>query len=452
MISSERTRKIKAWYIATLLLALLLIGFGAFRVAMQMRVRDRMAAIRAAGEPVTFAELNACYKTPAMGVNAADYVTQALTSLKIPEGEEREPIPLFGTTQLPPRTQPLDPNTRTLIDGLLVDNRGALDLLHQSAAIEQSRYPVDLKRGLSTLLPHIAEMSKATRLLVLEAAAHADRGEAEPAARAVATAYALARTLLREPTTISQTTRYVCNAIATTALEQVLNRVVLSEGSLVELDGVLHTTGDPNALANALMGERCLGDQAFRDPRSIGFGGTPDSRQPSLLAIEARRALGTLDREWAAFLDLMQEYIKAVRRPVSERLRSFREIESRCETLPRSYAITHNIVPSMTTLVCVDLVNQARLLTAQTAIAVERYRIAAGRLPVDLSDLVPAYLDVVPEDPFDGRSLRYKTLQAGYLLYSIGRDETDNDGKERPPERKDREQTQYDITFIVERP
>lgn len=452
MSSFESIRKIKAWHVATLLLTLLLIGFGAFRVAMQMRLRDRMAAIRTAGEPVTFAELDAWYKTPAMGANAADYVTQALASLKIPEGEDREPIPLLGTTQLPARTRSLDPNTRTLIDGLLADNRGALDLLHQSAAIEQSRYPVDLKRGLSTILPHISEMSKATRLLALEAAVHADRGEAEPAARAVAAAYALARTLLHEPTMISQTTRYVCNAIATTALEQVLNRVVLSESSLVELDGVLRTARDPNALANALIGERCLGDQAFRDPRSVGFGGTRESRQPSLLAIEARRAMGTLDQEWAAFLDLMQEYIEAARLPASERLRSFREIESRCETLPRSYAITHNIVPSMTALASVDLVNQARLLTAQTAVAVERYRIAAGRLPVDLSDLVPAYLDGVPEDPFDGRPLRYKTLRAGYLLYSIGRDETDNDGKERPPERKDREQAHYDITFIVERP
>lgn len=100
----------------------------------------------------------------------------------------------------------------------------------------------------------------------------------------------------------------------------------------------------------------------------------------------------------------------------------------------------------------VDLVNQARLLTAQTAVAVERYRMAAGRLPVDLSDLVPAYLDVIPEDPFDGRRLRYRTLRAGYLLYSIGTDETDNDGKERPPERKDRERTPYDVTFVVERP
>lgn len=452
MNSSQGTRTIKAWHVAAVLFGILLIGFGAFRVAMQMRLRDRMAAIRAAGEPVTFAELDAWYKTPAMGGNAADYVTQALASLKVPEGEEREPIPLLGTAQLPARTQPLDPNTRTLIDGLLANNRGVLDLLHQSAAIEQSRYPVDLKRGLSTILPHISEMSKAARLLALEAAAHADRGEAEPATRAVAAAYALARTLLREPTAVSQTTRYVCNAIATNALEQVLNRIALSESSLVELAGILHTAHDPNALANALMGERCLGDQAFRDPRSVGFSGTWESRQPSLWSIEARRVLGTLDREWAVFLDLMQEYIEAVRLPASERLRSFRRIETRCETLPRSYAITHNIVPSMTTLASVDLVSQARLLTAQTAVAVERYRIATGRLPVDLSDLVPAYLDIVPEDPFDGRPLRYKTLRAGYLLYSIGRDETDNDGKERPPERKDREQTQYDVTFIVERP
>ncbi len=452
MSPSESTRKIKAWHVATLLLALLLIGFGAFRVAMQMRLRDRIAAIRAAGEPATFAELDTWYKRPALGSNAADYVTDAFGRLRIPEGEERELIPLLGATQLPPRTPPLDPNMQTQIDKLLADNHEALDLLHQSAGIEQSRYPVDLQRGLSALLPHISEMSKAARLLALEAVAHADRGEAEPAAQAIADAYALARTLLHEPTMISQTTRYVCNAIAANALERVLNRVVLTESSLAELDGVLRTAHDPNALANALIGQRCLGQEAFLHPNSVGFGGAQDSQKPSLFAIEARRAIGVLDREWATYLDLMQQYVEAARLPASEQLAAFRKTDARYEALPRSYGIVHSIMPSMTTLVSVDLVNQARLQTAQTALAVERYRIATSRLPADLADLVPAYLDGVPEDPFDGRPLRYKTLHAGYLLYSIGRDETDNGGKERPPERKDREQTQYDITFIVERP
>ncbi|MGE5293746.1 MAG: hypothetical protein ACM3VT_02865 [Solirubrobacterales bacterium] len=452
MSPSDNTRKIKAWHVAVVLFGILLIGFGALRVATRMRLNDRIAAIRAAGEPVTFVELNAWYKAPALGGNAADYVTEAFIRLRIPEGEERESIPLFDDAQPLARAGPLDQEAQTRANKLLADNREALDLLHQSATIEQSRYPVDLTRGLSMLLPHVSEMSKAARLLALEAAAHADRGEGKPAAKAVASSYALARTLLHEPTMISQTTRYVCNGIATDALERVLNRVALTEGSLAELDGVLRTARDPNALANGLIGERCLGYEAFRNPRSFGFSGGQGSRDPSLSSIEARRAMGVLDCEWATYLDLMRQYIEAGRLPASERLRRFREIEARRASLPESYAIVRIVMPSVETLASVDLANQARLQTAQTAVAVERYRIAAGRLPESLADLVSTHLDAIPEDPFDGRPLRYRTSQTGYIIYSIGRDEKDSGGKERLPGRAGREQTDYDITFIVERP
>jgi hypothetical protein len=87
---------------------------------------------------------------------------------------------------------------------------------------------------------------------------------------------------------------------------------------------------------------------------------------------------------------------------------------------------------------------------AQTAIAVERYRLANGRLPNQLRDLTPTFLPAVPADPFDGKPLRYKPLAKGYVVYSVGEDREDNGGTE-----KNAKGQSYvpgtDITFIVER-
>lgn len=64
----------------------------------------------------------------------------------------------------------------------------------------------------------------------------------------------------------------------------------------------------------------------------------------------------------------------------------------------------------------------------ETACSVERYALANGRFPETLDALVPAYLEAVPPDPFDGLPMRYIPGETGYMVYSIGRDREDDGG------------------------
>ena len=98
----------------------------------------------------------------------------------------------------------------------------------------------------------------------------------------------------------------------------------------------------------------------------------------------------------------------------------------------------------------IELRTIAYLRTARTALAVMRYRLAAGRLPDALTDLVPIYLDTVPVDPYDGKDLRYEKLGVGFVVYSIGQDMRDDGGTENPP-RRTKESPTWDVTFTVER-
>ena len=68
---------------------------------------------------------------------------------------------------------------------------------------------------------------------------------------------------------------------------------------------------------------------------------------------------------------------------------------------------------------------------ARAALAVERYRLVHGVCPERLADLVPDYLDAVPMDPFDGEPLRYRRLETGYMVYSVGRNLVDDGGAEK---------------------
>ena len=93
----------------------------------------------------------------------------------------------------------------------------------------------------------------------------------------------------------------------------------------------------------------------------------------------------------------------------------------------------------------------AKLQCAGTALAVERYRLARGRLPGTLQELVPDFLESVAQDPFDGQQLRYRRRDSGYVIYSIGQDLTDNQGEEKRTGKARSKQKEWDVTFIVER-
>jgi type II secretory pathway pseudopilin PulG len=63
------------------------------------------------------------------------------------------------------------------------------------------------------------------------------------------------------------------------------------------------------------------------------------------------------------------------------------------------------------------------------AFALAAYRADMGRYPARLDELAPKYLPKVPGDLFSGGPLIYRPTEAGYLLYSVGANGLDEDGR-----------------------
>jgi hypothetical protein len=63
------------------------------------------------------------------------------------------------------------------------------------------------------------------------------------------------------------------------------------------------------------------------------------------------------------------------------------------------------------------------------AFALAAYRADHGRYPANLEELAPKYLPRVPEDLFSGGPLIYRPEEGGYLLYSVGANGLDEDGR-----------------------
>ncbi len=94
----------------------------------------------------------------------------------------------------------------------------------------------------------------------------------------------------------------------------------------------------------------------------------------------------------------------------------------------------------------------ARRRMAAVAVAIHLFELDHGRRPSQLAGLTPTYLAELPQDPFatSARSFGYLPHVNRPLLYSVGLDGKDNEGKQvrRPDGKRDRERS--DIVFYLE--
>lgn len=66
--------------------------------------------------------------------------------------------------------------------------------------------------------------------------------------------------------------------------------------------------------------------------------------------------------------------------------------------------------------------------STQILFALRAYNLETGGYPATLNELVPKYLSKVPEDPFDGKPIKYSPTKK--ILYSVGKDRIDSGGSE----------------------
>lgn len=441
----DRKRRIRWWHVPVFILVALIVAFGIFRIVVRAKINNRLDAVRAAEYPVTTEELEAWYTIPPFADNAADYITVALSRMTTPTGDDANGIPLFSSKPLPSRHEPLDERTRSATAALLAENTEAMKLLNEGLSIPDCHYPVNLTQDNAMQDINLQGQRHTTRLLVLAAIVRADQGDPNAAVEMLLTSYKLAGTVDEIPMIITELVAQADRALTTQGLEQVINRTALTDNQLARIDAVLWEGYDPNSFVRALAGERCFGLSMAKNPAAYG----PDNVSVNLA--EILRGLGVVDLSLVRYLDRMAEAIEIAKRQPWERQKAMKAADARYESSGLAPALNW-LSTSHARLVTLSLRGTANALVARVAVAVERYRLATGRLPQNLADLVPTYLETVPIDPFDGQPLRYKRRDPGYVVYSIGPDETDDNGTEyQGKPRGQREDLPYDVTFIVER-
>lgn len=439
-------------------LCLLVSGFVLWRTLLAFEVHSRFARIRNAGLPTSGAELNAWRNAVPDTENGALLLNEAFLLIRtLPDNRSNEVVEL----KLLERANEWEPSTRASVAEYAQLNELALAKVREALELSASRFPADFSFGPDTPLPHLARLKEMARILQLRSCLAADEGRGPASAEDISTLVRLARTLDDEPIAISFLVRCAIVQMAVKATERNLNRTGFGEDASAALQRAFAESPNSNLLARAFIGERATMAPAFRLSRSEAEAITRDDddarnpRPPQRYSGKAgifNWATGFFERDLNFYLQTMGKSISlaALQPPAALALTNhFDQATTRASK--RLYILSAMSLPSFTKIAVRDATIQANAKLAVVALAIERFRIARGKLPETLEELVPRFLDRVPHDPFDGKPLRYRQLPTRYVIYSVGSDGNDDGGREPPARRKSSDKTSYDLTFIVER-
>jgi len=432
-------------------LLLLITVIAVWRISLAFGNKARMRAIAARGEPVDLMALDKFYADVPDGSNAALVWLKGAAAI-LPDFDNR-----LRNLSLKWNTPLSVDELRTGVDELFA-NKEALGLFRTAAALPGSRYPIALSQYPLTNFQHLADIKSASQLLRLQAVVAAQQGESGKSTEAIIQIFAASRSLETEPVLLSQLVRVAIDMIAVQSLQCALNRTAFREADLTAMQQAAILAESKNSLGLGMLGERASFVTFARDPRSA-LAPSPAMAPSGLEGVVAEvflwplaSAVGFWQRDLRFGVDTLTTNIMFASLPSPDRFHSATNAETAAQrAIAGRYILTGLLLPGLQKAFTRDALRSAHIRNAVVALAMERFRVAnAGNLPETLSALVPAYLKELPVDPYDGKPVRYKRREKGYIVYCVGPDEKDDGGVERPAKAK--ETDPWDVTFIVERP
>jgi hypothetical protein len=438
--------KTKIYLMLLVFFVVVSVGFTVYRIHLKHKLRSKIGSLRAAGYPVTWNELDQFYSLPDDAENAAYIILNAIGYYNEPNDFDR--IPVIVKANIPARGERLPDDVLKLIFTNISENKQSLDELHKISFLEHSRYPIDLSLGVNTRLDHFTGVQKCFILLQCEALYAAENEDPNQALNSIESIFGIARSFEAEPLYISQIVRLNYESMAVSTLEYVIRRMNFNNEQLIELERLLKEAEDSSGIKRAFTSERYIRLRLCENPAVFPID-ILEGNVPAQPVLEVYQWLGLLDRAALVYLRFDKEFTNAFELPLHKQIEAFRAIEEEFNKsgLPDFLRLK---VSSFSELVSLNVKTIAQLRIARVALSVQRYRLKNGKLPESLNNLVPYYVESIPLDPFDGQHIRYKKLDSGYVMYSIGDDKIDDGGKERSQESKKSGSTS-DITFTVEK-
>jgi hypothetical protein len=379
--------------------ALVLFSLGLYCCHLANRA---LAEASAEGLPITFAEAATILPAQA-GENAADYYLRAYNAYTESDAG-RDLIEEMAGRGL---DYPFSTETRMKITEVLEANRETIALLKKGSGIRECLYTKDPEDRLDAGVPNLQNMRKASLLLLIEAAYHMDNGVMEAATESMATAFVVGNSLKNEVKVTSLLRRYSILAVAAGRLQGFIRNMDFSDKQLAHLSETIESC-ESESVAGCIPLELAYLLTYFREQSGYFIKNT------------------NIDNSVRTCISLQ----KAAKAPLPERLTAVRRAKHSVSSplYMRLTELSNMMLDPVFSAFEVEAAHIALMRAARVGLASERFRLANGRLPGSITELVPQYLAEPPVDPFTGSPLRLTQSREGLFICSVGPDRSDDGG------------------------
>ena len=351
------------------------------------------------------------------------------------------------TGDFPVAPQPQSPAADVLLALSKYDS--AIEELRQAGRLSESRFPLnyDNENPAVILLPHLSAIKPCCQVLGLRVLAELQNGQSEPALADVKLSLRLIDAVRTEPFLISHLVRLAALQIMLPPVWEGLADHRWSDAQLVELDQTLTRLDFLADYKLAMRSELALQGGMFdslrRHPEQISNLyriSVADAANPP---IPPERICRLIPSGW-----FYQNQLHCAR-PIVELYLPVADVKQRIispAALHRAAAQVGTDTQHITPFNIFEkwflrqlgfglaprrfALGQASVDLAQTAIALERYRLAHGEYPESLDALAPKFIAKIPHDVINGQPLKYHRADDDqFILYSVGWNETDDGGQ-----------------------
>lgn len=310
----------------------------------------------------------------------------------------------------------------------LVRANGAM-ISETEAALRLPYLEVNTTNSFTTKLPHLAEFRNLARTLVLAGNVAWDEKQSRLAATRYLDAVTIGRRVPRQTALIGRLVGIACEAIARRPLWERVDKMDEAT-ALYSLNRLTALHGERVPLAVTYAEEAWTMKQmlleGFRKPDEVAADQADPDESSENVAWGLRTYGAVVPNKYIT--DAIDGYMDQASAKSKEPYPS-----SKTPPAPPKELFSKFIVPEIVPLRAKYVGNETGDALLRTALALRVYQLRNGKHPAKLADLVAAkILPAVPDDPFalPGQPLRYKPLPGGkYLLYSIGPDSIDDNGK-----------------------
>ena len=343
------------------------------------------------------------------------------------------PINMLILEEVVATNQLYSPEEVAMLEEHQVDFEPALILARNLHQFEKARYRLSLARNpLTTLNRYPQDVREVLTLLGYECTRLEMKNRPSEVIRLLHGMINTTQSLKDELLLIPHLVRYAGRAIVAGEIERLLGRTEPGL-ALQELIEPLEKMTQTNDLIWGIRGERGSSHRMFefyeQDDTELlrslddmrGFG--PKSSKP----FNAHEYRPYLKQDHATTLRLLNRLVETFELPLYEQVNATNRI-----ALPRddeNMVLTHMFFPALVKVIEADRRTTAQIDCSRIAIAAELFRHENQRWPKDLQEIPKTWLKEIPIDPYDGKPMRYLIEAEGVVIYSVGLDQIDQQGK-----------------------